>query len=65
MKRGQGRRPTATGPALPRVVDSDKQPLRVYFGTAPLETVPHVCAERLKTRQDRADVAAQAQGDLV
>ena len=44
-------------------MDADNPPLRVFFGTAPLHLVPQVYAERLKTWQEWADVATQAQGD--
>lgn len=54
--------PAAVGPALLKVVDADTPPLRVFFGTAPLDMMPHVYAERLKTWQDWADVSALAQG---
>ncbi|GKQ39065.1 SDR family oxidoreductase [Streptomyces sp. A012304] len=55
--------PTATGAALLKIVDADNPPLRVFFGTSPLHLVPHVYAERLKTWEEWADVATQAQGD--
>lgn len=54
--------PAAVGPALLKVVDADTPPLRVFFGTAPLDMMPHVYAERLKTWQDWADVSVLAQG---
>jgi NAD(P)-dependent dehydrogenase (short-subunit alcohol dehydrogenase family) len=54
---------TAAGPALLKVVDADTPPLRVFFGTAPLDMVPHVYADRLKTWQDWADVSTLAQGN--
>jgi NAD(P)-dependent dehydrogenase (short-subunit alcohol dehydrogenase family) len=54
--------PTATGAALLKIVDADNPPLRVFFGTAPLHLVPQVYAERLKTWEEWADVATQAQG---
>jgi NAD(P)-dependent dehydrogenase (short-subunit alcohol dehydrogenase family) len=57
--------PAAAGPALLKIVDADNPPLRVFFGTAPLDLVPHVYAERLKTWQDWADISTQAQGDPV
>ncbi|MBE8519315.1 SDR family oxidoreductase [Amycolatopsis sp. H6(2020)] len=53
--------PAAAGPALLKVVDADHPPLRVFFGTAPLGMVPQVYAERLKTWEDWADVATEAQ----
>lgn len=54
--------PTATGAALLKIVDADNPPLRVFFGTSPLELVPQVYADRLKTWQEWADVAGEAQG---
>ncbi|WP_406438039.1 SDR family oxidoreductase [Streptomyces sp. NBC_00631] len=55
--------PTAVGPALLKVVDADTPPLRVFFGTAGLDMIPHVYADRLKTWQDWAGVSALAQGN--
>ncbi|WP_316959560.1 SDR family oxidoreductase [Streptomyces sp. TRM68367] len=55
--------PTATGAALLSIVDADNPPLRVFFGTSPLHLVPQVYAERLKTWEEWADVATQAQGE--
>ncbi|MDX3309704.1 SDR family oxidoreductase [Streptomyces sp. ME08-AFT2] len=57
--------PNAAGPALLKVVDADNPPLRVFFGTAPLHLVPQVFADRLKTWEEWADVATQAQGVAV
>ncbi|MDX3517905.1 SDR family oxidoreductase [Streptomyces scabiei] len=54
--------PSATGAALLKVVDADNPPLRVFFGTSPLQLVPQVYAERLKTWDEWADVATEAQG---
>jgi hypothetical protein len=54
--------PTAPGPALLKTVDADTPPLRVLFGTAGLDMIPHAYADRPKTWQDRADVSALAQG---
>ncbi|MFD7402025.1 hypothetical protein ACFV7R_04995 [Streptomyces sp. NPDC059866] len=55
--------PTAAGPALLKIVDAGTPPLRVFFGTAGLELLPPVYAERLKTWQDWADVSALSQGN--
>ncbi|WP_240980987.1 MULTISPECIES: SDR family NAD(P)-dependent oxidoreductase [Streptomyces] len=55
--------PTATGAALLKIVDAENPPLRVFFGTSPLHLVPQVYTERLKTWEEWADVATQAQGD--
>jgi NAD(P)-dependent dehydrogenase (short-subunit alcohol dehydrogenase family) len=54
--------PTATGPALLKIVDADNPPLRVFFGTFPLHHVPQVYAERLKTWEEWAAVSAEAEG---
>lgn len=53
--------PDGVGPALLRIVDADDPPLRVFFGTLALQLVPQLYAERLKTWQDWADVAARAE----
>ncbi|WP_037679182.1 SDR family oxidoreductase [Streptomyces griseus] len=55
--------PAAAGPALLKVVDAENPPLRVFFGDFPLHFVPQVYAERVKTWQEWADVATQAQGN--
>ncbi|MEU0194955.1 SDR family oxidoreductase [Streptomyces afghaniensis] len=55
--------PTAAGPALLKVVDADAPPLRVFFGTAGLELLPPVYAERLKTWQDWAHISTLSQGN--
>lgn len=52
----------AHGPALLKIVDAENPPLRVFFGDFPLHFVPQVYAERLKTWQEWAVVATQAQG---
>ncbi|MFE7901041.1 SDR family oxidoreductase [Streptomyces sp. NPDC057424] len=54
--------PAAAGPALLKIVDADNPPLRVFFGAFPLHYVPQVYADRLKTWEEWADVATQAQG---
>lgn len=58
----EGGDPAAAGPALLKIVDADNPPLRVFFGTSPAGLVPQVYAERLKTWEEWADVATQAQG---
>jgi NAD(P)-dependent dehydrogenase (short-subunit alcohol dehydrogenase family) len=55
--------PAAAGPALLRIVDADAPPLRVFFGTAGLELLPPVYAERLKTWQDWAHISTLSQGN--
>lgn len=54
--------PTASGAALLKIVDADNPPLRVFFGTAPLQVVPQVYAELLKTWEEWAKVSAEAEG---
>ncbi|MCD7439480.1 SDR family oxidoreductase [Streptomyces lincolnensis] len=55
--------PAAAGPAMLKIVDAENPPLRVFFGDFPLHFVPQVYAERVKTWQDWADLATQAQGN--
>ncbi|WNM31696.1 SDR family oxidoreductase [Streptomyces sp. Li-HN-5-11] len=54
--------PAAVGPALLKIVDADNPPLRVFFGAEPLGMVHQLYAERLKTWEQWAGVAAEAQG---
>lgn len=54
--------PAAAGPALLKIVDAENPPLRVFFGTSPLQIVPQVYAERLKTWEEWAEVSAEAEG---
>ncbi|MCD7439481.1 SDR family NAD(P)-dependent oxidoreductase [Streptomyces lincolnensis] len=55
--------PAAVGPAMLKLVDAENPPLRIFFGDFPLHLVPQAYAERLKTWQEWADVATQAQGE--
>ncbi|MGQ4601453.1 oxidoreductase [Nocardia sp. R6R-6] len=54
--------PTAAGPALLKIVDAENPPLRVFFGTTPLQIVPQVYAERLKTWDEWSEVSVAAEG---
>ncbi|SHN39795.1 SDR family oxidoreductase [Cryptosporangium aurantiacum] len=54
--------PAAAGPALLEIVDAEKPPLRVLFGSAPVDIVKHVYARRLQTWADWEHVAHAAQG---
>ncbi|WP_202970959.1 hypothetical protein [Saccharothrix sp. ALI-22-I] len=47
--------------ALLKVVDAENPPLRVFFGTFPLQVIQHVYAERLKTWEEWADVSAETE----
>ncbi|MBT2337152.1 SDR family NAD(P)-dependent oxidoreductase [Variovorax paradoxus] len=52
--------PGGIGAALLKVVDAENPPLRVFFGTLPLQIVPRLYAERLKTWEQWAAVSAEA-----
>jgi NAD(P)-dependent dehydrogenase (short-subunit alcohol dehydrogenase family) len=52
--------PTTAGQALLKIVDADKPPLRVFFGSFPLTLIQHVYADRLKTWEDWKEVSAAA-----
>lgn len=41
--------PAGVGPAILKVVDTEKPPLRVFFGKMPMLLVPPLYAERLRT----------------
>ncbi|WP_158841202.1 SDR family oxidoreductase [Saccharothrix deserti] len=54
--------PAAAGPALLKIVDAENPPLRVFFGTFPLQIIHDVYAGRLKTWEEWAEVSAEAEG---
>lgn len=54
--------PAAVGGALLKIVDAENPPLRVFFGSDPLQIVPAVYADRINTWQQWAEVSAEAQG---
>lgn len=56
-------RTDASAPAILEVVDAEKPPLRVFFGTPPLGIAKERYAERLRTWEEWNDVAVAAQGD--
>ena len=53
---------SGVGAALLGIVEAAQPPLRVFFGTLPMHVVPPLYAERLKTWEQWAGVAAQADG---
>ncbi len=55
--------PEASAAALLRVVDAQEPPLRVFFGTAPLEIARRDYASRLATWEEWDDVSRMAQGE--
>ncbi len=56
--------PAAAGAALLEIVDADEPPLRVFFGTQPLEFVTHVYAKRIEEWNAWSHVSAAAQGGV-
>jgi NAD(P)-dependent dehydrogenase (short-subunit alcohol dehydrogenase family) len=54
--------PKASAAAILRVVDAEEPPLRVFFGTAPLQIAETDYASRLETWRAWQDVAELAQG---
>jgi NAD(P)-dependent dehydrogenase (short-subunit alcohol dehydrogenase family) len=54
--------PKASGAAILRIVDADEPPLRVFFGTAPLEIAEKDYSARLENWHAWQDVAELAQG---
>lgn len=54
--------PTGVGPALLKVVDAEKPPLRILFGSQPPQIVKHVYAERLATWAEWEPVSIEANG---
>lgn len=56
--------PAAAAPALLKVVDAENPPLRVVFGAVPVELIPQLYGERLKTWEQWAEVGAGAQGTV-
>lgn len=55
--------PAATGPAMLKIVDADNPPLRIFFGTPPLELAKAQYAQRLATWEQWSDLSRQAQGN--
>jgi NAD(P)-dependent dehydrogenase (short-subunit alcohol dehydrogenase family) len=54
--------PAAAGPALLQIVDADNPPLRVLFGSMPVELVKHLYAQRLQTWNDWEQLSRAAEG---
>ncbi|WP_239191779.1 SDR family oxidoreductase [Cellulomonas sp. ACRRI] len=54
--------PAAAGPALLKIVDAERPPLRVLFGTQPTQIVPAVYQSRLQTWEQWKDVSIEANG---
>lgn len=56
--------PAAAAQALLKIVDSEKPPLRVFFGTQGYQLIQQAYASRLKTWADWQDLSAEAHGKL-
>lgn len=54
--------PAGVGPALLKIVDSPNPPLRVFFGTQPLQLIKEVYADRLRTWTQWEHVSREAEG---
>jgi len=54
--------PQATGPAILKVVDADKPPLRVFFGAGPLEMIKDEYQKRIANWEKWNDVSVAAHG---
>jgi hypothetical protein len=54
--------PGASGSASLEVVDADEPPLRVFFGTTPLDLIRDEYAGRIETRGQWSDLSRQAHG---
>ncbi|MFE4967079.1 SDR family NAD(P)-dependent oxidoreductase [Streptomyces sp. NPDC056660] len=54
--------PADAGTALLQIVDAENPPLRVFFGTEPIEIIAPLYAERLQTWADWQHVSRTAQG---
>lgn len=55
--------PAAVGPALLKVVDSERPPLRVLFGEMGLGLTERTYAQRLQTWEDNKEISIAAQGN--
>jgi NAD(P)-dependent dehydrogenase (short-subunit alcohol dehydrogenase family) len=62
IRRGPRGNPEATGPAILKVVDADKPPLRIFFGTGPLEIIKDEYAKRIATWEQWNEVSRAAHG---
>ncbi|MFB2554454.1 SDR family oxidoreductase [Herbiconiux liangxiaofengii] len=59
---GQPGDPAATGEAILRIVNAEEPPLRVFFGTTPIETAKADYASRIAEWERWNDVSVLAQG---
>jgi NAD(P)-dependent dehydrogenase (short-subunit alcohol dehydrogenase family) len=55
--------PEATGPAILELVDSEDPPLRVFFGSGPLDWIREEYAQRIDTWEQWDDLSRRAHGE--
>ncbi|QHK18913.1 SDR family NAD(P)-dependent oxidoreductase [Pseudarthrobacter psychrotolerans] len=53
--------PDGVGPAILKLVDAENPPLRVFFGTPPLQLIPHIYGTRLEEWNEWAWLSAEAE----
>jgi NAD(P)-dependent dehydrogenase (short-subunit alcohol dehydrogenase family) len=56
--------PSATGPAILKLVDAKEPPLRIFFGSGGLPLTRAEYARRIETWEKWNDISLEAQGDL-
>jgi hypothetical protein len=56
--------PNATGAAILKLVDAEKPPLRIFFGTGGLPMTKAEYARRIETWEKWNDLSVEAQGDF-
>jgi len=57
--------PDATGAVILKLVDAEKPPLRIFFGTGGLPMTKAEYARRIETWEKWNDLSVEAQGNLV
>lgn len=62
IRRGPRGKPEATGPAILKVVDAEKPPLRIFFGSGPFEMIKDEYAQRLRTWEEWQELSTAAHG---
>jgi NAD(P)-dependent dehydrogenase (short-subunit alcohol dehydrogenase family) len=62
MAGGEQPQPVGFGPAILKVVDAEKPPLRVFFGEQPTQIAPHIYQQRLAEWDAWAPVSREAEG---
>jgi NAD(P)-dependent dehydrogenase (short-subunit alcohol dehydrogenase family) len=55
--------PEATGPAILKLVDADDPPLRIFFGSGPLDMIRAEYAQRIATWEQWDELSQAAHGD--